>query len=42
MKEHLWKNPRERGRPISGLEPAAELPWIEGVALSTVLTFSGR
>ncbi|KAJ9413909.1 hypothetical protein QL093DRAFT_2594845 [Fusarium oxysporum] len=32
MKEHLWKNPRERGRPISGLEPAAELPWIEGVA----------
>ncbi|KAI8415992.1 hypothetical protein FOFC_02300 [Fusarium oxysporum] len=31
-KEHLWKNPRDRGRPISGLEPAAELPWIEGVA----------
>ncbi|KNB04586.1 hypothetical protein FOXG_06642 [Fusarium oxysporum f. sp. lycopersici 4287] len=30
--EHLWKNPRGRGRPISGLEPSAELPWIEGVA----------
>ncbi|EGU84550.1 hypothetical protein FOXB_04933 [Fusarium oxysporum f. sp. conglutinans Fo5176] len=32
MKEHLWKNPRGRGRPISGLEASAELPWIEGVA----------
>ncbi|KAH7233826.1 uncharacterized protein BKA55DRAFT_709509 [Fusarium redolens] len=32
MEEHLWKNPRGRGRPISGLEPSAELPWIEGVA----------
>src|SRR6478752_1044126 len=32
MEEHLWKNLRGRGRPISGLEPAAELPWIEGVA----------
>jgi hypothetical protein len=31
-KAHLWKTPRERGRPLSGLEPAAELPWIEGVA----------
>ncbi|KAJ0128822.1 hypothetical protein HZ326_28082 [Fusarium oxysporum f. sp. albedinis] len=30
--EHLWKSPRGRGRPISGLEPSAELPWIEGVA----------
>ncbi|KAI8416340.1 hypothetical protein FOFC_02649 [Fusarium oxysporum] len=29
--EHLWKNPRGRRRPISGLEPSAELPWIEGV-----------
>ncbi|SCO92412.1 uncharacterized protein FRV6_16540 [Fusarium oxysporum] len=32
MEEHLWENPRGRGRPISGLEPSAELPWIEGVA----------
>ncbi|EGU72790.1 hypothetical protein FOXB_16701 [Fusarium oxysporum f. sp. conglutinans Fo5176] len=32
MKEHLWQNPRGRGRPISGLEASAELPWIEGVA----------
>ncbi|KAJ9412771.1 hypothetical protein QL093DRAFT_2629443, partial [Fusarium oxysporum] len=32
MEEQLWKNPRGRGRPISGLEPSAELPWIEGVA----------
>jgi hypothetical protein len=30
--EHLWKSPGDRGRPISGLEPSAELPWIEGVA----------
>ncbi|KAJ0129915.1 Uncharacterized protein HZ326_26981 [Fusarium oxysporum f. sp. albedinis] len=35
MKEYLWENPRERGRPISGLEPAAELPWIEGVLQET-------
>ncbi|CAF3545320.1 unnamed protein product [Fusarium graminearum] len=32
MEEHLWKNPRGRGRPISGLEASAELPWIESVA----------
>ncbi|KAF4946561.1 hypothetical protein FGADI_11075 [Fusarium gaditjirri] len=32
MEEHLWKNPRGRGRPISGLEASAELPWIQGVA----------
>jgi hypothetical protein len=32
MEEQLWKNPRGRGRPISGLEASVELPWIEGVA----------
>ncbi|KAH7191379.1 hypothetical protein BKA60DRAFT_471619 [Fusarium oxysporum] len=32
MKEHLWKNPRGRERPISGLGLSPELPWIESVA----------
>jgi hypothetical protein len=32
IEEYLWKNPRGRGRPISGLKAFTELPWIESVA----------